>query len=58
MTNLPLLAIYIPPNAVMCFASIVDIANMNIIPKAYVDMIINLFASEDKDEKNKPEGNF
>jgi hypothetical protein len=33
MTHLPLLEIYIPPNAVLCFSSIVDISNMNIIPE-------------------------
>lgn len=42
----------------MCFTSIVDVANMNIIPKAYIDMIINVFVSDDSDESAKPEGNF
>jgi hypothetical protein len=55
MTHLPLLAIYIPPNAVLCFASIVDISNMNIIPKHYTDAILSVFVDDSED---KPEGNF
>lgn len=56
MVHMPLLSIFIPANAVMCFSSIVDISNMNIVPKAYLDAILKVIVGED--ESSKPEGNF
>ena len=45
MVHMPMLAIYFPPNAVLCFASIVDISNMNIVPKEWIDAIKGVFVS-------------
>jgi hypothetical protein len=62
MVHMPLLSIFIPSNAVMCFSAIVDISNMNILPKEYMDKILSVFGSEKSDEEekeeSKPEGNF
>lgn len=44
LVHMPLLEIYLPPNALLCFQSIVDISNMNIIPKEYMDKILGLFS--------------
>ena len=62
LTHLPLLEIYLPPNAVMCFAAIVDISNMNIIPKEYLDPVVKIFTGssygENNENEDKPKGNF
>lgn len=57
IVHMPLLTIFMPANAVMCFAAIVDISNMNIIPKDIMSAILSIFGSE-KEEDEKPSGNF
>ncbi|CDW74924.1 UNKNOWN [Stylonychia lemnae] len=41
IVHLPLLSITLPANAALCFKSIVDISNMNIIPKEYIQAVLS-----------------
>jgi hypothetical protein len=55
IVNQPLLKVYLPANAILCFKAIVDISNINIIPKEYIDMIMGFISSDKGDDT---EGNF
>ena len=41
ITHYPMQSISYPSNALLCFKSIVDVANMNIIPKAYIKKVLS-----------------
>ena len=56
IVHLPLLSIYIPANTVLCFSTIVDISNLNIIPQKYMDDVMGLFANTSAG--NSTTGNF
>ncbi|CDW74457.1 UNKNOWN [Stylonychia lemnae] len=55
IVHLPLLQIPLPSNVIFCFSSIIDISNMNIIPKKYIKDILGVFM---KDQKNGIQENF
>lgn len=57
IVHLPMLKILLPANTIMCFKTIVDISNMNIIPKAWINAALGVFISNSgSDEEVK--GNF
>ena len=48
IAHFPMLKICFPSNALLCFQSIVDVANMNILPKSFIQKlmgVINLGSS-------------
>ncbi|CDW83854.1 UNKNOWN [Stylonychia lemnae] len=46
IVHLPLLQIPLPSNTILCFKSIVDISNMNVIPKEYIKTVVSAFVSD------------
>ena len=49
ITHYPMQSISYPSNALLCFKSIVDVANMNVIPKAYIKKVLSSFLVDSSD---------
>lgn len=49
IAHFPMLKINFPSNALLCFKSIIDIANMNIIPKAYIKAVLATVVTDSSD---------
>ena len=56
IAHFPLLRISFPSNALMCFKAIVEVANMNIVPKSATNKVLSLVSHDSSPSSIK--GNF
>ncbi len=46
IVHFPMLGISLPSNVLLCFSMIIEVSNLNIIPKKYIKQLIGAFVKD------------